>query len=80
MTTVEPLHEGHLVTEQGGRCGEVVDLGGWGGTDFLREHKMFIVLISGLLYPIMVIQSYIIYTCRLDKTYKKLELCFQSKC
>ena len=51
-----------------------------GGTDFLREHKMFIVLISGLLYPIMVIQSYIIYTCRLDKTYKKLELCFQSKC
>ena len=57
MTTVEPLHNGHLGTDQSAVVERRPPLGGRGVTDCFREHKMFIVLISCLLYPIMVIQS-----------------------
>ena len=67
-TTVEPLHNGHHGDRRkwplwgGGRYREVAVMGRLGGnmTIFFREYNMFIVLSSCLLYPIVVIQSYII--------------------
>ena len=50
-TAVEPLQNGHLGTEESGRCGEVALWGGGGvmRQNFFREYNTFIVLFYQLL-------------------------------